>query len=179
MTTEHTGPRRRRRRSAATLERLESARRRRAEQLERERANERRVDAALEPFAEAAAGIEAAERKRDDRLDALRGQLERKLAELDRQKAARVAEYERLAEQARADAEVEIGELRTVMGASVRQVRAADVSVSETAALLGISVKTVSALSREHQDAGAPSSAVGEEASSAAGSDRDMTEPRM
>lgn len=152
MAEERMDARRRRRRSTATLERLEAARRRRAEQLERERENERRVDAALEPFAEAAAGIEAVERKRDDRVDALRSQLERKLAELDRQKAAKVAEYERQVEQARADADMEIGQLRTRMAASVREIRASDVSVSETAELLGISVKTVSALSRQDPD---------------------------
>jgi DNA repair exonuclease SbcCD ATPase subunit len=139
---------RRKRRSSATLERLEAARRRRVEQLERERENEARVDAALGPFAEAATAIEAVERRRENRVAALRAQLERRLAELDRQRAARVAEFERLAEQVRADAEMEIGEWRSVMATSVAQIRAADVGAAETAALLGISAKTVTALSR-------------------------------
>lgn len=144
-----TGGSRRRRRSTATLERLEAARRRRAEQLERERENERRVDAALEPFAEAQAGIETVERKRDEKVAALQGQLDRKLAELDRQKAAKVEEHDRLVEQARAAAEAEIAGWRSRMAESVRQIRASEVSVSETAELLGITTKIVSALSRE------------------------------
>ncbi|MFJ9782524.1 hypothetical protein ACIRSS_23285 [Amycolatopsis sp. NPDC101161] len=138
----------RKRRSSATLERLEAARRRRVDQLERERENEQRVDAALGPFAEAVTAIETVERRRDDRIGALGAQLERKLAELDRQRAAKVAEFERSAEQVRADAEMEIGEWRAVMATSVAEIRAADVGVAETAALLGISAKAVTALSR-------------------------------
>ncbi|WP_370964940.1 hypothetical protein [Amycolatopsis sp. cg9] len=130
------------------MERLEAARRRRAEQLERERENERRVDAALGPFAEAVTAVEAVERRREDRIAALGAQLERKLAELDRQRAARVAEFERSAEQVRADAEMEIGEWRSVMATSVAEIRAADVGAAETAAMLGISAKAVTALSR-------------------------------
>ena len=139
---------RRKRRSSATLERMESARRRRAEQLERERENERRVDAALEPFAEAVTAIEVVERRCEDRVAALGAQLERKLAELDRHRAEKVEEFERLAEQVRADAEMEIGEWRAVMARSVAAIRAADVGAAETAALLGISAKQVTALSR-------------------------------
>ncbi|SEF38157.1 hypothetical protein SAMN05421837_118108 [Amycolatopsis pretoriensis] len=138
----------RKRRSSATLARLEAARRRRSEQLERERENERRVDAALGPFAEAATAIEAVERRREDRIAALSAQLDRKLAELDRQRAARAAEFERAAEQVRADAEMEIGEWRAVMATSVAEIRASDVGAAETAALLGISAKAVTALSR-------------------------------
>ncbi|UJW32540.1 hypothetical protein L3Q67_01755 [Saccharothrix sp. AJ9571] len=145
-------PRRRRRRSTAALERLEAARRRRAEQLERERENEQRVDEALTPFAEAATAIEGVERRRDDRLAALTAQLERKLAALERQRAAKVAEHERLVEQLRVDAEMEIAELRRVMGVSVRQIRAADVSVTDAAGMLGIPAKAVSALAREVAD---------------------------
>jgi hypothetical protein len=125
-----------------------AARRRRAEQLERERENEACVDAALGPFAEAATAIEAVERRREDRVAALESQLDRKLAELDRQRAAKVAEVERQAEQVRTDAEMEIGEWRAVMATSVAQIRAADVGAAETAALLGISAKAVTALSR-------------------------------
>ncbi|MBE8524209.1 hypothetical protein ILP97_43180 [Amycolatopsis sp. H6(2020)] len=139
---------RRKRRSSATLERLEATRRRRVEQLERERENEARVDAALVPFAEAVTAIEAVERRREDRIGALGAQLERKLVELERQRAARVAEFERSAEQVRADAEMEIGEWRAVMATSVAEIRAADVGAAETAALLGISAKAVTALSR-------------------------------
>ncbi|WP_158889021.1 hypothetical protein [Amycolatopsis anabasis] len=157
---------RRRRRSTATLERLEAARERRAEQLERERENERRVDEALGPFAEAATAIEAVERKRDDRLGALESQLERKLAELERQRAAKVEEYDRLKEQVRADADMEIADWRTVMATSVRQIRRAEVSVSATAAMLGISPRAVSALAREGSaDDGTPESADTEAAS--------------
>ncbi|QKV74212.1 hypothetical protein [Amycolatopsis sp. Hca4] len=148
MVERHTTGSKRKRRSSATLERLEAARRRRVEQLERERENERRVDAALGPFAEAVTAIEAVERRREDRLGALSAQLERKLAELDRQRAAKVAEFERAAEQVRADAEMEIGEWRAVMATSVAEIRAADVGAAETAALLGISAKAVTALSR-------------------------------
>ncbi|WP_410626218.1 hypothetical protein [Amycolatopsis sp. cmx-8-4] len=139
---------RRKRRSSATLERLEAARRRRTEQLERERENEARVDAALVPFAEAVTAIEAVERRREDRVAALESQLDRKLAELNRQRSEKVAEFERQAEQVRVDAEMEIGEWRAVMATSVAQIRAADVGAAETAALLGISAKAVTALSR-------------------------------
>ncbi|GHG30228.1 MULTISPECIES: hypothetical protein [Amycolatopsis] len=148
MVERHTTRSKRKRRSSATLERLEAARRRRVEQLERERENERRVDAALGPFAEAVTAIEAVERRRADRIGALGAQLERKLAELDRQRAAKVAEFERAAEQVRADAEMEIGEWRAVMATAVAEIRAADVGAAETAALLGISAKVVTALSR-------------------------------
>jgi hypothetical protein len=148
MVERQTSGSRRKRRSSAALERLEAARRRRVEQLERGRANEARVDAALGPFAEAATAIEAVERRREDRVAALGAQLERKLAELDRQRAAKVEECERLAEQVRADAEMEIGEWRSVMATSVAQIRAADVGAAETAALLGITAKAVTALSR-------------------------------
>ncbi|MBE1493186.1 hypothetical protein H4696_000286 [Amycolatopsis lexingtonensis] len=130
------------------MERLEAARRRRAEQLERERQNEARVDAALGPFAEAVTAIEAVERRREDRIAALGAQLDRKVAELDQQRAVKVAEFERSAEQVRADAEMEIGEWRAVMATSVAEIRAADVGAAETAALLGISTKAVTALSR-------------------------------
>ncbi len=147
---------RRRRRSTAALERLEAARQRRVEQLERERENERRVDAALGPFAEAATAIEGVERRREDRVAALAGQLERKLAELDRQRAAKAADFERLVEQVRADADMEIAEWRAVMATSVAQIRAAEVGAAETAALLGISAKTVAALSRQGIDAAGP-----------------------
>lgn len=145
----------RRRRSTAALERLESARRRRAEQLERERENERQVDAALGPFAEAAAAVESIERKRDGRISALEDQLERKLAELDRQKDAKTGEHYRRCGEVRADAEMEIAELRQVMSASVRQIRAAEVTLSETAAMLGLSTKAVTVLLRDsaHDDA--------------------------
>ncbi|MEA5367243.1 hypothetical protein VA596_47485 [Amycolatopsis sp., V23-08] len=154
---------RRRRRSTAVLERLEAARQRRVEQLERERENERRVDAALGPFAEAATAIEGVERRREGRVAALERQLERKLAELDRQRAAKVAEAERLAEQVRADAEMEIAEWRAVMATSVAQIRAADVGAAETAALLGIPAKMVAALSRQATEvAGAAQHAEGE-----------------
>ncbi|MET8997200.1 hypothetical protein [Amycolatopsis sp. NPDC004169] len=139
---------RRKRRSSATLARLEASRRRRVEQLERERENERRVDAALGPFAEAVTAIEAVERRLEDRIGALGAQLDRKLAELDRQRAAKVAEFERSAEQVRADAEMEIGEWRSVMATAVAEIRAADVGAAETAVLLGISAKAVTALSR-------------------------------
>ncbi len=139
---------RRKRRSSATLERLEASRRRRVEQLERERENEARVDAALGPFAEAVTAIEAVERRREGRVAALESQLGRKLAELDRQRSEKVAEFERQAEQVRVDAEVEIGEWRSVMATSVAQIRGADVGAVETAALLGISAKAVTALSR-------------------------------
>jgi hypothetical protein len=148
MVERHTTGSRRKRRSSATLQRLEAARRRRAEQLEREQENERRVDAALGPFAEAVTAIEAVERRREDRIGALGAQLDRKLADLDRQRAAKVAEFERSAEQVRADAEMEIGEWRSVMATSVAEIRAADVGAAETAALLGISAKAVTALSR-------------------------------
>lgn len=148
MVERHTTGSKRKRRSSAALERLEVARRRRVEQLERERENERRVDAALGPFAEAVTAIEAVERRREGRVGALGAQLERKLAELDRQRAVKVAEFERAAEQVRADAEVEIGEWRAVMATSVAEIRAADVGAAETAALLGISAKAVTALSR-------------------------------
>jgi hypothetical protein len=146
---------RRKRRSSATLERLEAARRRRVEQLERERENEARVDAALGPFAEAATAIEAVQRRREDRVAALGAQLERKLAELDRQRTAKVAEFDRLAEQVRADAEMETAQWRSVMATSVAQIRSSEVSAAETAALLGISPKMVTALSREVVPAGA------------------------
>ncbi|MEV6871710.1 hypothetical protein [Amycolatopsis sp. NPDC051128] len=139
---------RRKRRSSATLARLEAARHRRVEQLERERENEARVDAALGPFVEAMTAIEAVERRRDDRIGALEAQLGRRLAELDRQRAAKVAEFEWSAEQVRADAEMEIGEWRAVMATSVAEIRAADVGAAETGALLGISAKAVTALSR-------------------------------
>ncbi len=148
MVERHTTGSGRKRRSSATLARLEEARRRRAEQLERERENERRVDAALGPFAEAVTAIEAVERWREDRIGALSAQLDRKLAELDRQRAARVTEFERSADQVRADAEMEIGEWRAVMAKSVAEIRAADVGAAATAALLGISAKVVTALSR-------------------------------
>jgi Skp family chaperone for outer membrane proteins len=147
-----TGARRRKRRSGATLERLEAARRRRAEQLEKERDNERRVDEALGPFAEAATAIETLERKLEDRQASLEAQLERKLEELDRQKAARVAEYDRLKDEVRADVDMEIAESRAVMAGAVRQIRDSEVSVSETAELLGIPVKLVTALAREGAD---------------------------
>ncbi|WIV52950.1 hypothetical protein [Amycolatopsis nalaikhensis] len=123
----------RKRRSSATLERLEAARRRRVEQRE----NERRVDAALGPFAEAVTAIEAIERRREGRVDALGAQLDRKLAELERQRASKVAEFERSVEQVRADAAMEIGERRAVMATSVAEIRAAEVAAAETAALLG------------------------------------------
>ncbi|MFJ7212683.1 hypothetical protein [Amycolatopsis sp. NPDC098790] len=148
MVERHTTGSGRKRRSSAALERLEAARRRRVEQLERERENERRVDAALGPFAEAVTAIEAVERRREDRIGALGAQLDRKLAELDRQRAAKVAEFERAAEQVRADAEMEIGEWRAVMATSVAEIRGAEVGAAETAALLGISAKAVTALSR-------------------------------
>ncbi|WP_410598024.1 hypothetical protein [Amycolatopsis sp. lyj-23] len=148
MVGHHTTGSGRKRRSSATLARLEAARRRRVEQLERERENERRVDAALGPFAEAVTVIEAVVRRREDRIGALGAQLDRKLAELDRQRAVKVAEFERAAEQVRADAEMEIGEWRAVMATSVAEIRAADVGAAETAALLGISAKAVTALSR-------------------------------
>ncbi|MET8848614.1 hypothetical protein [Amycolatopsis sp. NPDC004625] len=148
MVERHSRTMRRKRRSSATLERLEAVRRRRAEQLERERENEARVDAALGPFAEAVTAIEAVERRREDRIGALEAQLERRLAELDRQRAAKVAEFERAAEQVRADAEMEIGEWRAVMATSVAEIRASDVGAAETAALLGISAKAVTTLSR-------------------------------
>ncbi|MFB9686151.1 hypothetical protein [Amycolatopsis plumensis] len=168
-----TGPVRKRR-SSATLQRLEAARSRRAEQLERERENERRVDAALGPFAEAVTAIEAVERRREDRVAALQAQLERRLAELDRQRAAKIEEFERLAEQVRTDAEMEIGEWRAVMARSVAQIRAADVGASETAALLGISPKTVTVLSRLAVEArghtsDGPASVSGADADSTAG----------
>jgi Skp family chaperone for outer membrane proteins len=147
-----TGPRRRKRRSSATTERLEAARQRRAEQLEKERDNERRVDEALGPFAEAATAIEALERKRADRQASLDAQLERKLAELDRQKATRVAEYDRLKDEVRADVDMEIAEWRAVIAGAVRQIRASEVGVSETAELLGIPVKLVTALARMGAD---------------------------
>ncbi|WP_285483914.1 hypothetical protein [Amycolatopsis sp. NBRC 101858] len=107
------------------------------------------MDAALGPFAEAATAVEVVERRGEDRVAALRTQLDRKLAELEQQRAAKVAEFERQADQVRADAELEIGEWRSVMATSVAQIRAADVSAAETAALLGISAKEVGALSRE------------------------------
>lgn len=156
----------RKRRSSATLERLEAARRRRAEQLERERENEARVDAALGPFAEATTAAEAVERRRDERVAALGAQLERKLAELDRQRAEKVAEFERAAEQVRADAEMEIGEQRSVMARSVAQIRTSGVGAAETAALLGITAKLVTALSREaaETDAGMSGRSVGDAA---------------
>ncbi|WP_328617266.1 hypothetical protein OHS18_13580 [Amycolatopsis sp. NBC_00355] len=147
---------RRRRRSTAALEKLEAARQRRVEQLERERENERRVDAALGPFAEAATAIEGVECRREDRVAALAGQLERKLAELDRQRAVKVADFERLVEQVRADAEMEIADWRGVMATSVAQIRAADVGAAETAALLGIPAKMVAALSRQAADVPSP-----------------------
>ncbi|WIV52861.1 hypothetical protein [Amycolatopsis nalaikhensis] len=140
---------RRKRRSSATLERLETARQRRVAQLEREREKERRVDAALGPFAEAVTAVEVAERRREDRIAAVEAQLARKLAELDRQRAMKVAECERLVEQVRADAEMEIAEWRSVMATSVAQIRSSDVGVADTAALLGISAKMVTALARE------------------------------
>ncbi|KAA9157972.1 hypothetical protein FPZ12_024125 [Amycolatopsis acidicola] len=143
---------RRRRRSTATLERLEAARRRRAEQLERERENERRVDEALEPFAEAAAEIAALERKRDDRVAALKSQLERKLAELEQQKATKSADYERLAADVRAEASARVDGWRQVMATSVQQIRDADVSVSETAEMLGITPREVTTLSRANEN---------------------------
>ncbi|WP_410585441.1 hypothetical protein [Amycolatopsis sp. lyj-108] len=142
----------RRRRSTAALERLESARRRRAEQLERERANERRIDEALGPFAEAAAAVESIERKRNGRISALEDQLDRKLAELDRQKEVKTGEHHRRCDEVRADAEMEIAEWRQVMSASVRQIRAAEVTLSATATLLGLPVKTVTALLRDSAD---------------------------
>ncbi|MFJ1768018.1 hypothetical protein ACIOD2_47415 [Amycolatopsis sp. NPDC088138] len=145
---------RRRRRSTAALERLEAARQRRVEQLERERENERRVDAALAPFAEAATAIDGVERRREDRVVALESQLERKLAELDRQRAAKVADFERLVEQVRADAEMEIAEWRAVMATSVAQIRAAEVGAAETAVLLGIPARMVAALSRLAAESG-------------------------
>jgi hypothetical protein len=150
-----TGPRRRKRRSSATTERLEAARRRRAEQLEKERDNERRVDEALGPFAEAVTAIEALERKLADRQASLGAQLERKLEELDRQKAVKVAEYDRLKDEVRADVDMEIAEWRAVMAGAVRQIRDSEVGVSETAELLGIPVKVVTALARDGAPAGA------------------------
>ncbi|KFZ77112.1 hypothetical protein ED92_39225 [Amycolatopsis sp. MJM2582] len=149
----------RRRRSTAALERLESARRRRAEQLERERANERRIDEALGPFAEAAAAVESIERKRDSRITALEEQLERKLAELDRQKEVKTGEHHRRCDEVRADAAMEIAEWREVMSASVRQIRAAEVTLSATATLLGLPVKAVTALLRDSADDEAEASA--------------------
>ncbi|MFC9257740.1 hypothetical protein [Amycolatopsis thailandensis] len=139
----------RRRRSTAALERLESARLRRAAQLERERENERRIDEALGPFAEAAAAVEAIERKRDSRISALQDQLDRKLAELDRQKDVKTGEHHRRCDEVRADAEMEIAEWRQAMSASVRQIREAEVTLSATAAMLGLSVKAVTALLRD------------------------------
>jgi hypothetical protein len=147
-----TGPRRRKRRSSATTERLEAARRRRAEQLEKERDNERRVDEALGPFAEAATAIETLELKLEDRQASLDAQLQCKLEELDRQKAARVAEFDRLKDEVRVDVDMEISEWRAVMAGAVRQIRDSEVSVSETAELLGIPVKAVTALAREGAD---------------------------
>ncbi|WP_410659469.1 hypothetical protein [Amycolatopsis sp. lyj-112] len=146
---------RRRRRSTATLERLETARQRRVAQLERARENERRVDEALGPFAEAETAIETLKRKRDERVAALREQLERKLAELDGVKAAKAAECDRHAEEVRADVEMEIADWRRVMAASVLRIREADVGVSETATLLGLSPKDVTALTREGLDSDA------------------------
>ncbi len=139
----------RRRRSTAALERLESARRRRAAQLERERENERRIDEALGPFAEAAAAVEAIERKRDGRISALEDQLDRKLAELDRQKDVKTGEHHRRCDEVRADAEMEIAEWREAMSTAVRQIRAAEVTLSATAAMLGLSVKAVTVLLRD------------------------------
>jgi len=146
------GPRRRKRRSSATLERLEAARLRRAEQLEKERENERRVDEALDPFAEAATAIETLERKLEDRRASVDAQLARKLEELDRQKAVRVVEFDRLKDEVRADVGMEIAEWRAVMAGAVRQIRDSEVSVSETAELLGIPAKLVTALVREGAD---------------------------
>ncbi len=111
------------------------------------------MDAALGPFAEAATAIEAAESRREDRIAAVEAQLERKLAELDRQRAAKVAECERHVEQVRADAEMEIAEWRSVLATSVAQIRSCEVGVADTAALLGISAKAVTALSRQAPDA--------------------------
>ncbi|MGY6658627.1 hypothetical protein ACXIZN_41360 [Amycolatopsis sp. TRM77291] len=142
----------RRRRSTAALERLESARRRRVEQLERDRANERRIDEALGPFAEAAAAVESIERKRDGRISALEEQLDRRLAELDRQKEVKTGEHHRRCDEVRADAEMEIAEWRRVMSASVRQIRAAEVTLNATATLLGLPVKAVTALLRDSAD---------------------------
>ncbi|MFE5572166.1 hypothetical protein ACFQ68_44665 [Amycolatopsis japonica] len=144
--------RRRRRRSTAELERLETARRRRAAQLERERENERRIDEALGPFAEAAAAVESIEHKRDGRISALEEHLDRKLAELDRQKDAKTSEHYRRCDEVRVVAAAEIAEWRRVMSASVRQIRAADVTLSATAALLGLSVKAVTVLQRDSAD---------------------------
>ncbi|MFF1615908.1 hypothetical protein ACFVYA_49990 [Amycolatopsis sp. NPDC058278] len=107
------------------------------------------MDAALGPFAEATTAVEAVERRREDRVAALAAQLERKLAELERQRTAKVAEFERSVEQVRADAEMEIAEWRSVMARSVAQIRGAEVGAAETAELLGISPKLVTALSRE------------------------------
>lgn len=141
-------PRRRKRRSSAELERLEAARRKRSDQLERERENERKVDAALEPFAEAAENITAVRRKRDDRLATLDEQLAGKLATLDRQKAAKAVEYDTLKDTVRAAADGEIAHWRAVMARSVREIRGADVTASDTAEILRISVREVTALTR-------------------------------
>ncbi len=160
----------RRRRSTAALERLESARLRRAAQLERERENERRIDEALGPFAEAAAAVEAIERKRDGRISALEDQLDRKLVELDRQKDVKAGEHHRRCDEVRADAEMEIAEWRQTMSASVRQIRAAEVTLSATAAMLGLSVKAVTALLRDSAHDEAEATSQGDAASAPASS---------
>lgn len=133
-------PIRRRRRSSAEVARLKALRQAHAEKLERARRDEQRVDDALAPFAEAAEAIAASKRRHEERCERIAARLERDLADLERAraKAIEAAAAERRALKAVLDDET--GELRAVMGESVRAIREVGTGMPETAALLGVSV---------------------------------------
>ncbi|WP_020502330.1 hypothetical protein [Sciscionella marina] len=147
MTTQE--PRRRKRRSSATLERLEELRRARNEQLERERERERRVRDALEPFAEATTAIEHARRQAEERIARVRSAMGAKLAALDDQRYRIQQEHARREDAIRAEAGAEIARWRESIAHAVREIRAAKVPPAEAAALLGLSRKEIIELDQQ------------------------------
>jgi DNA repair exonuclease SbcCD ATPase subunit len=140
--------RRRRRRSSAEIAKLEALRQAHVARQAAVRDNERRVEEALGPFAEAAAAVEAAHERLAEQHATADERLAHRLEELDDARAAALAESESARETARNALAAEVERWRAAMGASVRTIRAAGVDVASTTALLGISARDVHALAR-------------------------------